>query len=57
MAEGCNDYETQTDTDVWGTGDVRSSALWQNKCGFFGPVDADGIPGRTTWDRFKVPRT
>ena len=57
MAEGCNGYQTQTDKDVWGTGDVRSYALWQNKCGFFGPVDADGIPGRTTWDRLKVPRT
>jgi len=57
MAEGCNGYQTQTDKDVWGTGDVRSYALWQNKCGFFGPVDANGIPGRTTWDRLKVPRT
>jgi hypothetical protein len=56
MAEGCNGYETQTDKDVWGTGDVRSYAMWQHKCGFSG-ADADGIPGRTSWDRLRVPRT
>ncbi len=39
-----------------GTGDVRSYAMWQHKCGFSG-ADADGIPGRTTWDRLRVPRT
>ena len=56
MAEGCNGYETQTDKDLWGTGDVRSYGMWQRKCGFTGD-DANGIPGRTTWDRLRVPRT
>ncbi len=56
VAESCDGYETHTDKDLWGTGDVRSYAMWQRKCGFTG-TDADGIPGRTTWDRLRVPRT
>ena len=56
VAENCNGYQSHTDKDLWGTGDVRSYAMWQRKCGFSGS-DADGIPGRTTWDMLRVPRT
>jgi hypothetical protein len=62
VAVGCNKYETQTNKDVWGTGDLRSYSAWQRKLGFQGSVDqpgsdADGIPGKLTWDKLKVPRT
>jgi len=62
VAVGCNCYQTQTNKDVWGTGDLRSYSLWQHKLGFHGAVDqpgsdADGIPGPSTWDQLKVPRT
>ncbi|GAA1163088.1 hypothetical protein GCM10009630_71510 [Kribbella jejuensis] len=56
IAEDCNRYETQTNKDVWGTGDVKSYAAWQQKLGFHG-ADADGIPGKDSWDKLKVPRT
>nr|WP_167218396.1 peptidoglycan-binding protein [Kribbella shirazensis] len=62
VAVGCNKYETQTNKDVWGSGDLRSYSAWQQKLGFQGSVsqpgsDADGIPGKDSWDRLKVPRT
>ncbi|WP_410793804.1 peptidoglycan-binding protein [Kribbella sp. C-35] len=62
VAVGCNKYETQTNKDVWGTGDLKSYSAWQKKLGFQGSVaqpgsDADGIPGKQTWDKLKVPRT
>jgi hypothetical protein len=60
VAVGCNKYQTQTDKDVWGTGDVASYSAWQQKNGFVGTAPgqaADGIPGKTTWDLLKVPRT
>ena len=62
VAVGCNKYETQTNKDVWGTGDLKSYSAWQKKLGFSGSVaqlgsDADGIPGKETWDKLKVPRT
>ena len=63
VAVGCNRYETQVDKDVWGTGDVKSYSCWQMSPGgggFHGVQpggDADGIPGKLTWDRLKVPRT
>jgi hypothetical protein len=56
LAVDCNKYETQTDKDVWGTGDVKSYSAWQQKLNFHG-ADADGIPGKETWDKLKVPRT
>ena len=56
VAVGCNKYETQTNKDTWGTGDVSSYSCWQQKQHFTG-ADADGIPGKETWDKLKVPRT
>lgn len=54
IAEGCNRYQTNNDPDMWGSGDRASYQAWQEKCGFSG-ADADGIPGKTSWDRLHVP--
>lgn len=54
VAEDCDRYASHTGIDVWGAGDVRSYAAWQHKLGFEGPA-ADGVPGRLSWDRLKVP--
>ncbi|MFF7311231.1 peptidoglycan-binding protein [Streptomyces sp. NPDC008137] len=53
VAEGCSRYEEGPSPD-WSEADRRSYALWQQKQGFSGR-DADGIPGKLTWDRLKVP--
>ena len=54
VAEGCNRYQSSANADVWGPGDVKSYAAWQQKLGFEGD-DANGIPGRTSWDKLQVP--
>ena len=54
IAEGCGRYQSNRDQDVIGTGDVASYEAWQRKCGFKGK-DATWPPGKTTWDRLKVP--
>ncbi|MEU2433637.1 peptidoglycan-binding protein [Streptomyces sp. NPDC007861] len=54
VAEGCSAY-TDGPGPQWGEGDRRSYALWQRKRGYSGS-DADGIPGRTTWEALKVPK-
>ncbi|MEU2744963.1 peptidoglycan-binding protein [Streptomyces collinus] len=55
VAEGCSRYEEGPSPD-WSEADRRSYALWQQKQGFSGK-DADGIPGKVTWDRLKVPKS
>ncbi|MFF7768576.1 peptidoglycan-binding protein [Streptomyces massasporeus] len=55
VAEGCSRYEEGPSPD-WSEADRRSYALWQQKLGFSGK-DADGIPGKVTWDRLKVPKS
>lgn len=55
VAEGCSRYEEGPSPD-WSEADRRSYALWQHKQGFAGK-DADGIPGKITWDRLKVPKS
>ncbi|WP_119582775.1 peptidoglycan-binding protein [Streptomyces europaeiscabiei] len=54
VAEGCNRYQSSAHGDVWGPGDVKSYAAWQQKLDFAGD-DANGIPGKTSWDKLKVP--
>lgn len=54
VAEGCNKYASSSNADVWGPGDERSYAAWQRKLGYAGP-GADGIPGKTSWDKLHVP--
>ncbi|MFJ1597750.1 peptidoglycan-binding protein [Streptomyces sp. NPDC088261] len=54
VAEGCGRYEIGPGP-VWGAADTRSYAAWQRKLGYSGS-DADGVPGRASWDRLRVPR-
>ncbi|GHJ35068.1 peptidoglycan-binding protein [Streptomyces sp. TS71-3] len=54
-AEGCGRYSTGPSPD-WTEADRLSYAAWQKKLRFKGK-DADGIPGKVSWDLLKVPRT
>ncbi|MFD9906377.1 peptidoglycan-binding protein [Streptomyces sp. NPDC059063] len=54
VAEGCGWYAVGPGPE-WTEADARSYAAWQHKLGYAGP-DADGVPGRTSWDRLRVPR-
>ncbi|MFJ2182994.1 peptidoglycan-binding protein [Streptomyces anulatus] len=53
VAEGCGRY-TVGPGPRWSEADRKSYAAWQRKCGYTGAA-ADGIPGKTSWDRLKVP--
>ncbi|MEU1303404.1 peptidoglycan-binding protein [Streptomyces shenzhenensis] len=53
VAEGCSHYERGPGPE-WTEADRTSYAAWQRKLGFKGK-DADGIPGKASWDRLKVP--
>ncbi|HET9379523.1 MAG TPA: peptidoglycan-binding protein [Streptomyces sp.] len=55
VAEGCGHYEAGPGPE-WTDSDRRSYAAWQTKLGYTGE-DADGIPGRTSWDRLRVPNS
>ncbi|MFF8830651.1 peptidoglycan-binding protein [Streptomyces sp. NPDC015131] len=55
VAEGCSAYAVGPGPR-WSDADRRSYALWQRKLGFSGS-DADGVPGRTSWNALKVPYT
>ncbi|MEO3974265.1 peptidoglycan-binding protein [Streptomyces sp. CAU 1734] len=55
IAEGCSAY-TIGPAPRWGEADRRSYAKWQRKLGFRG-ADADGWPGRASWNALKVPYT
>ncbi|MFF4019943.1 peptidoglycan-binding protein [Streptomyces sp. NPDC001843] len=54
VTEGCNRYESSRGADVWGPGDVKSFAAWQRKLHLSGS-DADGVPGKFSWDMLHVP--
>ncbi|MFE2245243.1 peptidoglycan-binding protein [Streptomyces lavendulae] len=54
VAEGCSAY-TSGPGPQWTKADKDSYAKWQRKRGFSGS-DADGWPGRTTWDALRVPK-
>ncbi|MFD3327577.1 peptidoglycan-binding protein [Streptomyces sp. NPDC058701] len=53
VAEGCSAYSLGPGPQ-WSEADRRSYATWQRKLGFRG-ADADGWPGRASWDALKVP--
>ncbi|WP_405578147.1 peptidoglycan-binding protein [Streptomyces sp. NBC_01092] len=53
VAEGCGRYEDGPSPE-WTEADRRSYAAWQHKLGFKGK-DADGVPGKVSWDKLKVP--
>lgn len=54
IAVGCDEYQTNTNVDTIGSGDVASYQEWQRRCGFTGAA-ATWPPGQTTWDRLQVP--
>jgi hypothetical protein len=54
IAVGCNHYQSSANSDVWGSGDVASYAAWQRHLGYTGSA-ADGVPGKTSWDKLHVP--
>ncbi|MFJ4701949.1 peptidoglycan-binding protein [Streptomyces sp. NPDC088768] len=53
VAEGCSAYKSGPGPQ-WTKADKDSYAKWQRKCGYSG-ADADGWPGKTTWDKLRVP--
>lgn len=54
IAVGCGKYQSNSNPDTWGSGDEASYKAWQKKLGFTGD-DADGVPGKSSWDDLKVP--
>lgn len=56
VAVDCSAYQTSTNLSVWGSGDKASYAKWQRKCGYSG-ADANGVPGKVSWDKLHVPYT
>jgi murein DD-endopeptidase MepM/ murein hydrolase activator NlpD len=55
VAEGCGKYRTGPGPE-WTDADRESFAAWQHKLRFR-DADADGIPGKTSWDELHVPAT
>lgn len=54
VAEGCGRYASGPGPK-WSEADRASYAAWQRKLGYTGS-EADGWPGKSSWDRLKVPR-
>lgn len=54
VAEGCGKYRTGPGPE-WTDVDQQSYAAWQRKLRFEG-ADANGVPGKTSWDRLQVPK-
>lgn len=55
VAVGCGRYRVGPGP-ILGQADIDSYQAWQRRCGFTGS-DATWPPGRTTWDRLRVPRS
>jgi hypothetical protein len=53
VAEGCSAYKSGPGAQ-WTDADKASYAKWQRKNGYTG-ADADGWPGKSTWDKLRVP--
>ncbi|AXQ61083.1 endolysin [Streptomyces phage Hank144] len=53
VAEGCGVYSSGPGPQ-WTESDRKSYAKWQRKLGYSG-ADADGYPGKTSWDKLHVP--
>ncbi|WP_282702401.1 peptidoglycan-binding protein [Streptomyces sp. CC219B] len=53
VAVGCGRY-TVGPGPTLGPADIESYEAWQRKCGFTG-AEAKWPPGKTTWDKLKVP--
>lgn len=54
VANGCGRYKSGPGPQ-WTAVDKASYAAWQRKCGHAG-TSADGWPGKSTWDKLKVPK-
>ena len=54
VAVGCSRYSSGPGPN-WTNADKASYAAWQRKLGYTGAA-ADGIPGKTSWDRLRVPK-
>jgi hypothetical protein len=54
VAEGCSKYSSGPGPS-WTNADKASYQEWQKKLGYSGS-DADGLPGKTSWDALKVPK-
>lgn len=54
VAVGCGKYRVGPGPQ-WTDVDKASYAAWQRKCGYSG-ADADGWPGKSSWDALKVPK-
>lgn len=55
VAEGCGKYQSSANKDVIGSGDQASYEAWQHHLGFTG-IAAKWPPGKTSWDKLKVPK-
>lgn len=55
VAMGCGRYQVGPGPTL-GKADVDSYEAWQRKCGYTG-ADAKWPPGKSTWDRLKVPNS
>jgi LysM repeat protein len=54
VAMGCGKYNSGPGPN-WTNADRASYRAWQQKLGYSGDA-ADGIPGKTSWDRLRVPK-
>ncbi|QBZ73389.1 endolysin [Streptomyces phage Heather] len=54
VAVGCSAYKDGPGPQ-WTEADRKSYAKWQRKNGYTG-ADADGWPGKSTWDKLRVPK-
>lgn len=54
VQEDCSAYQPPEPGTKWSSADKASYKLWQKKLGFTGQ-DADGFPGKFSWDKLKVP--
>ncbi|MFI8792575.1 peptidoglycan-binding protein [Streptomyces sp. NPDC055105] len=55
VAEGCGAYSNGPGPN-WTNADRESYRRWQKKAGYSGDA-ADGIPGKTSWDKLHVPKS
>lgn len=54
VAEGYKGYQVGP-SQKFERGDIKAYAWWQRKLGYSGK-DADGYPGKASWDKLKVPQ-
>ncbi|MFI9203163.1 peptidoglycan-binding protein [Streptomyces sp. NPDC053048] len=54
IEEGCSAYGPNGGQTQWDAEHRNSYSLWQIKLGFIG-ADADGWPGKKSWEKLRVP--